>query len=116
MLLGASWLSVDDTFDLRLCRHPSKPTQPLRPCEGASVDVLSKEAEHGKKRTRKAGRLFFIKKELMLAIYSTTHGPCSNSCCAGIASRYWCDAMMPNAVLRAALPAARLDLLTQQGR
>ena len=69
MLLGASWLSVDDTFDLRLCRHPSKPTQPLRPCEGASVDVLSKEAEHGKKRTRKAGRLFFIKKELMLAIY-----------------------------------------------
>ena len=116
MLLGASWLSVDDTFDLRLCRHPSKPTQPLRPCEGASVDVLPKEAEHGKKRTRKAGRLFFIKKELMLAIYSTIHGPCSNSCCAGIASRCWCDAMMPNAVLRAALPAARLDLLTQQGR
>ena len=46
MLLGASWLSVDDTFDLRLCRHPSKPTQPLRQCEGASVDVLPKEAEH----------------------------------------------------------------------
>ena len=66
MLLGASWLSVDDTFDLRLCRHPSKPTQPLRPCEGASVDVLPKEAEHGKKRTRKAGTVMFLKKELML--------------------------------------------------
>ena len=62
MLLGASWLSVDDTFDLRLCRHPSKRTQPLRQCEGASVDVLPKEAEHVTP---------FCKKKMMLEILST---------------------------------------------
>ena len=64
MLLGASWLSVDDTFDLRLCRHPSKPTQPLRQCEGASVDVLPKEAEH-------VTPFFFFSKKMMLDILST---------------------------------------------
>ena len=67
MLLGASWLSVVDTFDLRLCRHPSKPTQPLRPCEGASVDVLPKQAEHvnpGKGAVERRGTVIFFMEKI----------------------------------------------------